>query len=274
MAGPVLVRTLKHEYRIAARSEAALQAIAFMATTPEIAGAALEPVNLTIEERYGFFELKVPGGELVAGTASVLLAALHGLVWADLLESEAGSPIVHGATVLGPWGRALLVGFKTSGKTTLALHLIAAGFQVEGDEHLVIRSDSVIARPRTLRVKPGSLAMVPSLADAVRIRPFVTAWDGMPIYAVEPSIAGVAWTIAPGRLDRLVFVEPNHGGRSGMVPMPKPAVLPRLLEESLLPQAGVPAAFGRLRQLAMSVPAYRLSLGDLEGAQRCLLRLA
>jgi hypothetical protein len=273
LAAPVIVRTLSREYRVHA-PDAPPGAFAFMRIEPEIAGADLVPVDLPVAARHGFHELHLPGGGTVAGTEAILLGALHELIWKDVVETELGAPLVHGAAVLGPWGRALLVGSKTSGKTTLALHLIAAGHRVEGDEHLVIRADCVIARPRTLRVKPGSLALVPALADRIRRQPFVTAWDGMPIHAVAPSIGGTPWTIAPGRLDRLVFVEPNHGGRSGIVPVPKERVLARLLEESILPATGIPAAVGRLRQLSLTTPAFRLSLGDLDGAERSLRRLA
>lgn len=40
-----------------------------------------------------------------------------------------------------------------------------------------------------------------------------------------------------------------------------------------MPEAQVPMALAKLRSLAVSTPAYRLSLGDLDGANRHLSRL-
>lgn len=270
---PIVFRTLRHEYRLSLPDAETARAFAFMAIAPEMAGAALAPVELAVEPAHGLLKMVLPTGRLVEGGATHLLAALHAVIFNDVVDGEPGAPLVHGATVLSDRGRMVLVGSKATGKTTLTLHLIACGWRVEADEHLVIGADTVVARPRTLRVKPGALALVPALADAVRTCPSIASWDGLPIYAVAPSIGGLPWRIERGRLDHLVFLEANHGGRSMMRPVGPDEAFRRLLAESLLPPTGVAGAAGRLRALAASRPAWRLSVGDLDGAVRHLSRI-
>ena len=45
-APPLIVRTLRHEFRIQAPDRAAADALAFMAIEPELAGVTLVPVDL------------------------------------------------------------------------------------------------------------------------------------------------------------------------------------------------------------------------------------
>ncbi len=270
----IVFRTLKHEYRISGADDDAQRALTFMAIEPEIAGVPLLPIDLPIERRGGYLSIALPDGRTCEGTALHLLSRLHGLIWADICESEAGAPFVHCATVLGPWGRAILVGSKGTGKSTLALHLLSQGYGIEADEHLVVRETCVIARPRTLRIKAGALDQVPVLAERVGGCPSIRTWDGLPIYAVNPALGGHPWRIGAGRLDRLVFLDANHGGRSMISPLAATESLRRLTQQTVMPARGKAAAFGRLRQLVTTVPAFRLSLGDLPGAARELRALA
>lgn len=269
----IVFRTLKHAYRLVTQGDRYDDQFAFMAIEPEIADTDLIPVELQAEYRHGYFSLTLPEGR-AEGTAAHLLAVMHDLIWNDVVASEHESVFLHGATVLGPWGRALLVGNKGAGKSTLALHLVATGHRIEGDEHLIVRAGSVIARPRTLRIKPGTLRHVPAVAEAVARQPHVLTWDSMPIYSVAPSLCGQPWRIEAGSLDRLVFLDANHGGRSAMATLPAKEALRRLMAQALLPPRVFAAGFLRLQHLTQTVPCFRLSLGDLPGAVRELHRLA
>ncbi len=269
----IVVRTLRHEYRLIAPSAAVAGSLGFMTIAPEIAGAALEPVDLPVEYTAGFLRLRMPDGSLAEGTAAHVITRLHGLILTDVIDGEPGVPLIHGATLVGGGRRFLLVGTKGGGKSTLALYLLAQGFAVEGDEHLVIRDAGVIARPRTMRVKSGSLPLVPTLAAAVAASPCIQNWDGTPIFSVDPSVAGRPWRIGEGRLDCLVFLEPNHGGRSVMGRLPKNEAFRRLMDEALVSPRGIGAGVARLRGLVAATATVRLQLGDLPGAARHLGRL-
>jgi hypothetical protein len=211
---------------------------------------------------------------LIEGSANNLLSALHQLVMQDLIDAEAGAPFVHGATVLVSDRRLLMVAQKGSGKSTLALHLAVQGHLVEGDEHLVIREREVVARPRTLRLKSGTLSLVAGLPPSVWDAPSIASWDNSPIRAVSPAIGGQEWVIRPGRLSGIVFLVANHGGRSAARRIAAEDAFRRLMQDVLLPSAGVAMAAGRLRQLAAATPAYQLLLGNLDVAEWHLRSIA
>ena len=70
----------------------------------------------------------------------------------------------------------VLVGPKGAGKTTLALRLIAEGYEIEGDENVFVVGDHVVARPRALRVKASTIELIPSLVETLRLVPHYREW--------------------------------------------------------------------------------------------------
>ncbi len=271
---PVICRTLKREYRFHADPETA-DRIRFIEAAPQMAGVDLTPVDIAIDRRDGFLVATMPSGEIVEGTAYHLLGAMHRLLLADLVDGDPGAPLLHGATVLIEGQRLLIVGHKGAGKSTLALHLAVAGHGVEGDEHMLIRSGSVVARPRTLRVKDGTLAMVKPLPDQVWQAPRVPGWDGTSsIRALSPALAGREWIIRAGQLSGIVILVANHGGRSRARGIAREKAFAHLMAEAGMPATGVAAAAARIRALAMSVPSFELRLGDLATAEWHLIHVA
>ncbi|OEO28522.1 hypothetical protein VW23_004495 [Devosia insulae DS-56] len=264
---PIVCRTLRREYRLHPPSDEVALLLRFVEATPDLPAPPLEIADIPVRCRDGFVVATLPSGEVVEGTPNHLLGAMHRIILADLVEGEPGAPFLHGATVMIAGRRILLVGHKGSGKSTLSLHLVFAGYDVEGDEHLIIRDSEVVARPRTLRVKEGSLRLVPDLPDEVWKAPSIHNWDGSMIRSISPSAGGRPWVIRPGKLDAMIFLVANHGGRSAARPIPGKNAFGRLMGEVMLPRTGVATAAGRLRRVAMEVPAYQLLLGDLTTAE-------
>jgi len=264
---PIISRTLKTEFRIFAENSATYERLRFMEAAPTLVGSALVPVDLEVHDVEGFCRLRLPNGFLVEGSPTQVLSALHGLVLRDLWEGEPGAPLVHGASVIAGDRRLLLVGHKGCGKTTLSLHLVARGYAVEGDEQVVLRELEVIARPRTLRVKPGTLSLVKDVPASAWEAPSIEAWDGTPIRAISPAIAGRVWRIAPGPLDAIVFLVANHGARSVARLLTTKEAFTRLMGETLLPPTGIAAAAARLRRLVLGTPCFEMMLGDLITAE-------
>lgn len=271
---PIVCRTLRREYRLHSPSYEVASLLRFVEAAPDLPAPPPEIVDIAVRWRDGFLVATLPSGELVEGTPNHVLTAMHRVILADLVEGEPGAPFLHGATVMIGGRRVLLVGHKGAGKSTLALHLVLAGHDVEGDEHLVVRDSEVVARPRTLRVKEGSLRLVAAVPEQVWEAPRVHNWDGSIIRAISPEVGGRPWVIRPGRLDAMVFLVANHGGRSAARPIPGKDAFGRLMGEVMLPRTGVATAAGRLRRVAMEVPAYQLLLGDLATAEWHLSRIA
>lgn len=271
---PVICRTLRREYRLHPPTAEIGALLAFVGAEPALPGLSPEPVDVPIHFRDGFLVASVPGEESIEGAPNHLIGAMHRVVLTDLVEGDPDTPFVHGATVVVEGRRVLMVGHKGCGKSTFSLHLAMAGHDVEGDEHLMIRESEVIARPRTLRVKEGSLQLVTGLPAAILEAPSILNWDGTAIRSVSPAVGGRPWVIRAGQLDAIVFLVANHGGRSAARRIAGNDAFGRLMGEIMLPRTGVAAATGRLRRLALEVPAYQLLLGDLDTAEWHLRKIA
>ncbi len=245
-----------------------------MSADPAIAGPALEIFDIEIGETQGFYRVVLPNGAVAEGSSAHCLGYLHGLMLWDLKQSHAGNPMVHGATVVIDGKRLLIVAGKGTGKSTLALGLMAMGHDVEGDEHLVIGQDGVIARPRSLRIKPHSLEMVGDLPPSVWQSPSYRTPYGMRLYAVSPALFGRPWRITPGPLHSLVFAEANHGGLSIATPMSADEAFRRLMENGYFLEGGIVQMAGRLRRMVAETPAYLLRLGSISSAEWHLKAIA
>ncbi|MGN6100205.1 MAG: hypothetical protein ACTHOR_03580 [Devosia sp.] len=245
-----------------------------METRPEIVGPPVEPVDVPVGATHGFLTAVLPNGKRVAGTSSFLLSALHEMLFWDHLQSHGRWPIIHGATLLVEGRRFLLVGDKGRGKSTLAVYLLTRGHGVEGDEHLAIGEETVVARPRTLRIKAGTFGMIPGLPAAARATPSVETWDGIRVHAVDPSVFGRPWRIAEAPLDAIILIEPNHGGRSVATPVAADVGFGGLMANGHFGDRNVLPMVARLRTLSVRTRAYRLRLGDLETAEWHLRTIA
>lgn len=271
---PVICRTLTREYRLHPPTDEIGALLRFVEAEPALPGISLATADIPICVRDGFLVAAMPGGKLIEGTPNYLISAMHWVILSDLVEGDPGAPFIHGATVVVGGRRLLLVGHKGCGKSTLSLYLAMAGHDVEGDEHLLLRESDVVARPRTLRVKDGSLGLVAGLPDSIWQAPSILNWDGTAIRSISPAVGGRPWVIRPGRLDAIVFLVANHGGRSAARPIAGNDAFGRLMGEIMLPPIGIAAASGRLRRLALQVPAYQLLLGDLDIAEWHLRNIA
>lgn len=271
---PVISRTLRKEYRLYAPTENIRESLSFIGVEPDLPDSSLESLEIPIALRDGFLIARMPGGAIIEGTPNHFISAFHGLTFTDVVDGDRGAPLIHGASVLIGGKRLLLVGKKGCGKSTLALHLALAGHCVEGDEHLLVRSNEVIARPRTLRVKESSMALIADAPKEVWAAPSIYNWDGSTIQAITPSFGGRPWVIRSGLLSAIVFLSANYGGRSVACPVAPSEALARLMEEIMLPGSGVAAAAGRIQRLSRGVPSYELMLGELKSAEWHLSNIA
>lgn len=271
---PIICRTLRREYRLFAPDVEARRALDFLRVDPVVEGRELEPVDIDIERRFGFLSAELPNGGRAEGTSRHVLGMLHGLLNWDLAQSHPTSPLIHGASVVVDGRRLAVTGDKGAGKTTLMLSLLTAGHDVEGDEHVVLEPDGVIARPRTMRVKPGSLRVVPDLPAGIDRTPSIDIWEGGHIHSISPALFGRPWIVRHGRLDGIVFIAPNHGGRSVAARVSPDDAFRRLMRTVIFPGVSILAETVRIRRMAAEVPAFELRLGDLSQAEFHLRHLA
>ena len=246
------------------------EAMAFIRTDPEIEGFECERTDLVIEPVHDFLRLVLPDA-VVEGSAPVLMDELHRYHFVSTLADHPGATIIHGGTLACPAGHILFIGDKGVGKTTLLLYLAAHGWPVAGDEHVILDGPYATPRPRSFRVKQGSLNYLPrESADIVLRSPWLPDWNGSPVYSVSPTEFGQRWQIAARPVSHVVMLTKHHGGRSQLRRIEKDAALEQTLPNVLLPANGRAAALGALRAMVSNASCWGLRSGRLEDSKRLL----
>ena len=263
---PVIIRTLSRELVLHTPGEEAFCALSYASAEPIMVGRSLDPVELQVEACGRFYRMHPPGRDAIEGSIDTILNGIFRLLGAWLSEESRDTPMFHAAVVSLEGRRLAFLGDKGFGKTTLMLKLIENGATVEGDEHVVIRPEGAITRPRRLHVKESSLSLVPSLADAIRASPSTTDWMGSRVFACVPSFQGGLWEIAERPIDHLIFTEPNFGGTSILSPISREPAFARMIETAYMPSVGLGRAAALLRILGSTARSWRLQLGGLDQA--------
>jgi hypothetical protein len=205
-------------------------------------------------------EPEAVGGRLLARAHELAMAALT-----DYTKVHAGCAVLGGR-------RILAVGPGRSGKTTLMTKLLYSGFEVHGDEMVLLRDGVAVAYPRRFGIRQPTLSLVP------QVEPLVPEWGRAPnshgyqVFALNPGDAGFEWRIAPGVVDAIVYLEPRRGGDSHLLPCPQHLMAQRMMSQSEPPRAGrrqwiedVCAVLGRAK-------CYTLEFGELNSAVAALRR--
>lgn len=178
---------------------------------------------------------------------------------------------IHAASGFGPEGMVLLVGEKEAGKTTTAMHLLLEGFDMVGDELVLLRDGEAVTFPRPFYVRDTALKMLPRFAghDAA---PFVRTTDGGRLVAADLQQFGARWRIRPAPIGAIFFLEPNHGGATSFTPCGKLEMVQRMLSQTSPPPSG---RAGWMRDFCGAInqaDTIVARMGDLQEATRLFRR--
>jgi hypothetical protein len=269
----VIARTLARRIVIQTTEPEAYEAMRFLDCCPEITGASGTDLSVAVEPLRGRYRAVEDGKEIgqFLDTRS-LIDHLHARLFSHSLRDRPRSGIVHAALLRRDGRRVLIAGSKGAGKTTLSLHLIRADYDFEGDEHVFVENDGAIARPRACRVKETSLALVPELAEIVLSSPVYVDVRGSRLFNVDPMRVGGSWRVEKGKVDCVVVLHPNHGGYSSLRPMPPMMVAQALISELGMRGVDRGAPIGAIAAMVGRAKGFDLSLGDHEGAIKCIDR--
>jgi hypothetical protein len=191
----------------------------------------------------------------LAGVA--LCARIHDLALAALPDFTK----VHAGSASWQGRRLLAVGPAQSGKTTLMTRLMYEGFSVHGDELVLLRGGEALPYPRRFGVRPRTLALIPQLAGFARPTP-----GGPGPIVTDPLQLGFEWSIGPGPVDVVFFLEPNHGGLTQLRPCPKYLMAQRVMSQSTPPRTGGRNWIRDICDMLDAAGSYLLNLGDLDTA--------
>lgn len=218
----------------------------------------------------GSFEVSADGRDVSFSAAA---DCSHDAVRLDLLARvlplalmRGGLVCLHGSAVSWRDRAIALLGPKGSGKSTLALAAARAGAQHLSDDVLPIELDPVpLALPgdHTLRLNEDSSRQLSlSASDACR-----RTLDGKQLFT-QPRAEALG--VRPTRLAAIYLVLPMHASAQGPRAALErrrladvsavPALLPHNKIGALLRGEAAGAMLGRIAQLAMRVPIYRLSV--------------
>jgi len=267
----VVARTLDRRFRLQTPDRGVFEAVRFLDCTPDVVGPPPRDVVVSIEPFRNRFRIVEQG----AGIKEVLDARavvefLHMRLFACSIDDRPQAAIMHAASLRRDGRRLLLVGTKGAGKSTLALRLLRAGYEIEGDEHVFIDGSSVVARPRACRVKEAALPRHADMADIIAAAPFYRDHFNDRIFNVDPRALGSSWRIEPGEVDYVIALRPNHGGYSSLRALQPSAMVQFLMSETGWRETGRGASVAAVAALAGRVKAFDLSLGDHATAIRCI----
>lgn len=268
----IVTRSLKHELRFDCLDDHSYDRLRFIDTRPSMPSVRLVPVVIAIERSGGRYTLRGAGIDSACAPDD-LLDASHAIIRDVLIEEVRNGVLLHAAS-MNIGGRNLaLLGEKGAGKTTLALKALNAGHSVFGDEHVFIDGATAMTRPRTLRVKEGSLELVPDLKARIHRCPFFTNWDGQKIFSLAPPNLAVNWRLRPYTIDHVIHILPSHQGPSQLREIDWVRVFPLAMEQSFLPPDNQGAALALLVKTLQRARIWQLALGDLDQALSTLRAL-
>ena len=264
----VIARTWSRRLALRTSDPAVFRALQYLECDPDIAGETPQDHAISVVPDGSAYRI-VEDGEVTGDRMSVqsVIGALHAKLIGLSLDEFPAAPIIHAASLRAGGRRVLLVGKKGAGKTVLTLHLIQAGYNVEGDENVFVMPDGVVPRPRALRVKESSTSLLSYLRAALSEAPYYRSGLGPRIYNLDPRRAGAPfWRINRGEVDAVVLVRPNHGGNSSLRPVQSLALVQQVMAESGFPRTKRAAAVGAIAKAVGNAKGYELSVGDLGGA--------
>jgi hypothetical protein len=205
--------------------------------------------------------------------AQVALQRLHDRMHRHALDRLRDHIRIHAASGMTPRGVVLIVGPKRAGKTTLALRLIAEGYQITGDEMVLLCDGQAVAFPRKFYVRESSLGLLPNVNALRESSPFVANPQEGRLIAVDPTCFDRPWRIGVAPIATILFIEPNHGGRTTIVPCRKVDMVRRIVTECTPPASGRPGWLGDLCRAVDQAETVTLLLGDLDSASLAIARL-
>jgi hypothetical protein len=180
---------------------------------------------------------------------------------------------VHAASGFAGGKYFLLVGDAHAGKTTLALRLLLAGFDMLGDELILLRDGVAITFPRRFYARGGSFDLIPELRLLDPALPFVCNDQEPRITGLDPTTLGRAWHIRPGRVAAIIYLEPNFGAPSALKPCTKTEMVRLVLAQCTPPVSGRADWIGDLCRTVDGAETWILTNGEASTALHAIRRL-
>ena len=230
---------------------------------------------LPVAERYGIsvlqsgdaFEISGDDGSPTAERSLAdALEALFVRLHRRALEMLPDHIRIHAASGLHDGRAFLIVGPKRAGKTTLALRLLVAGFDIVGDELVLLRGGETTTFPRRFYVRNTTLPLLPPLPPAPGATPFTMSPSEGRLIAVDPTRFGRPWRIVAAEVSTILYLQPNHGCETFTVPCEKVEMVRRVMSECAAPPSGRKDWIADLCRTVDRARTFTVHIGTLDSA--------
>jgi len=200
------------------------------------------------------------------GLAGALISAFIGRQ-PEMICLHAGSAVVGG-------GLVVLIGGSHAGKSSVALHLAAAGYRLFGDDRIAIDlADTAAPLGLCLGLMPKVRLPLPPDCGA-RFAEFVEGYsevqDDTAAY-LKPWEGEAAIFGETAKLRALVVLDRIDGAPTTVELLGRPALLRAMIENVTAPQRDAGTLVAQLDALARAVPGYALSFGSSREAAAALV---
>jgi hypothetical protein len=169
---------------------------------------------------------------------------------------------IHAASGVHQGRMFLLVGDPSSGKTTLALHLLLEGMEMVGDELVLLRKGLAVTFPRKFYPRESSLALLPGLKLAGSDLPFVFDTHGAKRLALDPEALGRRWHIARAPVKAVFYLDPDFSRKTRLYPCTKVEMVRLVMEQCTPPLSQRKGWIADLCAMINAADARMIAVGD------------
>jgi len=222
-------------------------------------------VAYAVRRRDGAYEITRAGvpADLQFHRAGVL-ATLYAAVQRDALAAWPQHTAVHAVVGTFAGERFAVVGGSARERSRLAVALMSAGAELEGDDLALLGVDGLTTYPRPIRLDRH--ARLPAYVPARSELPFAGS-PGTGQWALDLARAGHRWEVRSGPVARFVHFDLNDGGQTRVRELTQVGAMRALVAAADVPAAPAPAIQAMASMLG-GARCRRLWLGDVEDVEK------
>jgi hypothetical protein len=213
-----------------------------------------EKHRLLLPGEHGDYPCETPGDLLV--TAALMVPAL--ILW------KADLPTLHAATIVKDGQADLLLGPGSVGKTTLALEAWIAGWQVVGDDVVLVdpASGMIEAMPKPMKIRQQDAVLPARLLDRVSEADWAAGRIlDEHVVILGRGLRGMAPLGERYPVSRLLLLERSEDSQTSLLPADKYTAIAAIMEQRLATSKQGLELLTGLRGLVAERRVFRLQVG-------------